>query len=243
MAALGVAPDASLEAALPASAEALGDVAAERVRAELERLLVAPHAAEGLRLLRRSGLERVLLPDAPADAAEVVDRLPPELPLRLAAWLRGTRSAAFLGRWRLPRRTAREVERVLALHPIDAATRGDDASVRRLRRRAGGEDALARALALRRAEAPAAATLERLDVIERALERTRAAPVAIRDLALGGERAMEILGIAPGPTVGRALRYLSEWVLEDPARNEPALLEEALRAWAAADAPPAETLD
>ncbi len=38
-------------------------VSAERVRDELSKLLTAPHAAKGLRLLQRSGLMRVLLPE------------------------------------------------------------------------------------------------------------------------------------------------------------------------------------
>jgi tRNA nucleotidyltransferase (CCA-adding enzyme) len=45
---------------------------------------------------------------------------------------------------------------------------------------------------------------------------------------------MGLLGLAPGPEVGQALRHLLGRVLDDPRRNERAALEEALRAWWAA---------
>jgi hypothetical protein len=47
---------------------------------------------------------------------------------------------------------------------------------------------------------------------------------------------MRILGCPPGPRVGRALRFLTELVLEDPDRNTPETLEAGLRAWAERDA-------
>jgi hypothetical protein len=42
---------------------------------------------------------------------------------------------------------------------------------------------------------------------------------------------MEILEIGPGPAVGRALRYLTERVGEDPGCNTEDELRELLRAW------------
>jgi tRNA nucleotidyltransferase (CCA-adding enzyme) len=41
------------------------------------------------------------------------------------------------------------------------------------------------------------------------------------------------LGCGPGPEVGRALRFLTLQVLEDPARNRPETLRELLRGWSA----------
>jgi len=49
--------------ALAAKARWIRSVSAERVRDELTKLLTAPHAAKGLRLLYRSGLLRWLLPE------------------------------------------------------------------------------------------------------------------------------------------------------------------------------------
>jgi tRNA nucleotidyltransferase (CCA-adding enzyme) len=59
-------------------------------------------------------------------------------------------------------------------------------------------------------------------------------PLGTADLALDGRAVMGLLGLAPGPEVGQALRHLLGRVLDDPRRNERAALEEALRAWWAA---------
>jgi len=63
---LGFALDGATRAALPGAAPALAGVAPERVREELTRLLVAPHAPEGLRTLHESGALRVVLPEVAA---------------------------------------------------------------------------------------------------------------------------------------------------------------------------------
>ena len=114
---LSLAVDPALEAALPAQAAALGGLAAERVRTELERLLAAPDPAPGLELLRRSGLEAALVPGARPDAIAVIAACPADRALRWAAWLRGTAAAAILARWRVSRLRRQQVEVLLALHP------------------------------------------------------------------------------------------------------------------------------
>jgi hypothetical protein len=45
---------------------------------------------------------------------------------------------------------------------------------------------------------------------------------------------MGLLGIAPGPDVGEALRYLLDRVLEDPDLNDRARLADLARRWHAA---------
>ena len=40
-----------------------------------------------------------------------------------------------------------------------------------------------------------------------------------RDLAIDGTRVMDILGLAPGPEVGRILKLLMEEVTDRPALN------------------------
>lgn len=53
-------------------------------------------------------------------------------------------------------------------------------------------------------------------------------PVEIADLAVDGEDLMRDAGIPAGPAVGKTLRTLRDWVLDDPARNvRDALLEHA----------------
>ena len=62
----------------------------------------------------------------------------------------------------------------------------------------------------------------------------RAGTLALRrfDLAIDGKRVMEILSWEAGPEVGRALRYLTDQVIEDPAQNDPETLRALLEAWA-----------
>jgi poly(A) polymerase len=90
-------------AAIVSMRDRLGIVAAERVRAELDKLLVAPHAARGLAVLVDSGLADGFLPELPALRLEqdpvhqhkdvlrhtyaVVERCEPDLVLRLAGLL------------------------------------------------------------------------------------------------------------------------------------------------------------
>jgi poly(A) polymerase len=65
---LGFAIEPSTWKALVAMAPRIRSVSAERIRDELTKLLTAPHAVKGLRLLYRSGLLRWTLPEAHAMA-------------------------------------------------------------------------------------------------------------------------------------------------------------------------------
>jgi tRNA nucleotidyltransferase (CCA-adding enzyme) len=251
VATLGLRPTQELRAALGAARHGVEKVARERIRQELSLLLAAPGpgAAEGLRLLRESGIEADLAPGAAQDAPEVLSRLPCDLALRLAAWLRGARAGMLLARLRFPRRLVERVCDLLAIHPLEANADGtSDTSVRRLLRRAGEEnvDAL---LGLREAELDAwetqrpeyvRAARAELVVLRRGLARVRAAgQVALQrlDLAVDGRFVMEVLGCAPGPEVGRALRFLTDRVLEDPSRNTPESLRTLLLGWGEAPSP------
>jgi tRNA nucleotidyltransferase (CCA-adding enzyme) len=237
---LGFTLDPALAAALPGAARALPGVARERIRAELERLFLAPHAAHGLALLRDSGLERALVgsPIA-ADTAAVVAALPADLSLRLAAWLRGRDAAALLARLRFPRQRTAEAAELVRLHPIERGRAATDLGRLWLRI---GHTGVERLLALRAAELaaeprPSPAT----DAARAAIAELRTAAAAIERsgvlddgkprLAVGGEEIMAWLGLPPGPAVGRALRYLTLAVLREPARNEPAALRALLDSW------------
>jgi len=234
----GFEPDAKLVAAMSRTGPAMGRIAAERLRAELERLLVAEHAGDGLRLLRRTGIEATLAPGVSDRAAERVDALPRERDARLAGWLVGTPARRVLARLRFSNATIARITRVLAEHPVEAHT--DPArppSVRRLLHRFR-PDEVERMLTLAAVEAdldgsPEAA--ERVAALRRAVEAERAhVALALHrgDLALDGEEVMRLLGQGPGPEIGEALRYLTECVLDDPGENEPGRLRARLEAWA-----------
>jgi poly(A) polymerase len=100
---LDVVPEDRVVGAIVSMRDRLGIVAAERLRAELDKLLVAPHAARGLAVLVDSGLADGFLPELPALRLEqdpvhqhkdvlrhtyaVVERCEPDLVLRLAGLL------------------------------------------------------------------------------------------------------------------------------------------------------------
>lgn len=235
---LGLAPDAALEAALPGAAAGLADVAVERIRAELERILTGPHVEAALALVRRAGLDAATVGPTSSDAPRRAGALPADLPLRLAAWLAFGPGAAPLARLRFPRDRVRQVERLLAHHPVERSVPpGRPAAARRLLARLGEPD-VERLLRLRDAElaahaADAAARTDLARLRETLARVRRQGRLALhrRDLALGGADVMAILGVPPGPVVGRALAHLTECVLEDPGCNVPEKLAERLRAW------------
>jgi poly(A) polymerase len=97
----GLEPDAGVVAAVTALRERLEIVSEERIRAELDKLLVVPAPGEGLWFLVRTGLADEFLPELPALALEqdpihrhkdvlahtiaVVEKTSPDRILRLAA--------------------------------------------------------------------------------------------------------------------------------------------------------------
>lgn len=237
--------DRALEEAMRAVAPALTVVPAVRLRSELVRLLLAPDPARGLELLRRTGVEQRLVRDVRPDAARLVAALPARLELRLAAWLRGARARGLLKRLRFGLERSRRVERILEHHPLDervAPTR--DRSVLRLLRQLGADDVTGllemRAWELADAErsgppgSDGAAARKDLEAVRHAIDRVRESRSRSTErtrLAVGGEQVMEWLGWGPGPRVGRALRFASDWVAADPSRNHPERIREALLAW------------
>jgi tRNA nucleotidyltransferase/poly(A) polymerase len=241
---LGLEVDPEVESAMNTVIEPLRAVARERVRVELSRLMVGPGAGTALALLRRSGIEADLAPGVAEDAARVVPRLPPRLDLRLAGWLRGARSTRILRRLRFPRRTTEQVERLLRGHPVEAGVDPtQEASLRRQLKRVG----LAQVeglVALRRAElecgspqdgvdpVEAAALLDRFAAAVERLQQASSLALQRQDLALDGAAVMEILGVPPGPAVGRALRRLTDRILDDPSLNTPSGLRALLESWA-----------
>lgn len=228
----------ALLAAMRRATPALAGVARERIRYELKNLLLSTHVARGLRLLRAAGLEAWLAPGVRNDAADVVAALPAELELRLAGWLRGTRSAAILRDLRFSRRTNQAVEQLLRWHPIDAGVDPSrDPNVRRHMKRVG-PDRVEALLALRQAElsheAPdAAAGLAALVAGIARVEAAGRIALQRQDLAIDGWQVMEAMGNGPGPHVGRALEWLTDRVLEDPSRNTPDALRRLLASFVA----------
>lgn len=245
---LGYRVDTALREVLGKTLRPLTPALRLQVRRELMPLLLSPAAGSGIELLRSSGIEALLVPEARGDSGTVIEQLPPVLALRLAAWLRGTNAAQVLARLRIGRELAIRVQRLLRHHPIDTCHTSPERALRQL-----DDDDVAALFALRRAELDAARTRSEqpahrpallspaeLDRLEEKVLAARSAAAAAREagpLALGGAQIMQLLGCGPGPQVGRALAFLASCVAENPECNTRDGLRERLESWAQASPP------
>ena len=231
--------DPEVESALECIRKRLARVPREPVRRELNTILLSPGVALALDQLEQSGITASLAPSAISGSGAVVKRLPPDLELRLAGWLRGTHPRRVLQRLRFSSAIIHRVESLLRLHPVSS---GLDPANRtgmiRFARRTGSLD-LNSLIALEDAEIaaagdrPAAArdVLRGLREITEELRVSSDTASGRRRLVVSGADVMKQLDCKPGPRVGRALAYLTERVAVDPALNTPDELRELLREW------------
>jgi tRNA nucleotidyltransferase (CCA-adding enzyme) len=252
---LGFELDRATRRAIPGALAVVRLVAVERITDELGKLLVARNARAALRLLRSTGLLGIVLPALAAlpprdvrHAEAIVAEAPPELAARLAAFLHRLGpdgAAAALSSLRLPRQVSDAATALVRFFPCRhaggaALPAAGPAAMRRWLSSVEPhrvETLLALAAAEARGLAPSA---RRRGGAEVARVRKRVTgvlksspPLAIRELAIDGREVAEVLGTAPGPRVGEALRHLLDRVLEDPRENEPERLRAALRGWSA----------
>jgi poly(A) polymerase len=281
---LELVPTPETVAAITKRVGRLEIVSRERIRDELEKLLLGRAPGKGLWLVVRTGLANHFLPELPALALEqdpvhrhkdvlahtiaVVERATafdadqPDRVLRLAALLHdigkprtrrvGPDGVSFhlhevvgaqmaerrLSELRFPNEVVQDVRKLVLLHLRFHTYRlgWTDSAVRRYVRDAG--DLLDRLNFLVRSDCttrnPArarqlAATCDELEAriakLEAEEELARIKP------PLNGEEVMTLLGVRPGPLVGRALSHLLELRLDrGPMSKEQAA--EALLAWA-----------
>jgi len=140
-------------------------------------------------------------------------------------------AAGIMERLRFSNEMIRRVTNLVAHHMVEYNSQWSDGAVRRLIRRFQ-PDPVETLLSFRRADLLAHGTADKdLDLLSELEERIDAIqkkpPITCaRDLALDGEKVMEILGIPPGPGVGRALDFLLEKVTDHPElNNEDALIK------------------
>jgi tRNA nucleotidyltransferase (CCA-adding enzyme) len=215
--------DADTEAAIPGALPSLARVSRERVRVELVKLLGCGAAARALDIAERTGILLQVLPELVgldlAAARDRVDRAPAEPGVRMAALLLEVAPDRVDGALRRLTYSNAERARVVGL-VTEAATVGVGASDAQLRRALArvGRGAAGDLAAL----APAAA--DRMLAIAAAGD-----PLTVGDLALGGGDVMRLLGVPPGPVIGRALEFALGRVLEDPSLNTGESLERMLR--------------
>ena len=276
-------PDAALTAAVERMHGRLSIVSAERIRDELDKIVVLERPSDALWFAVRTGLADEFLPELPRLALEqdpihrhkdvlahtlaVVDKTSVNRLLRLAALFHdvgkprtraitdggvtfhhhevvGARmTRARLEALRYPASDVDTVVRLVELHLRFHTYRlgWTDKAVRRYVRDAGPYldmlNELTRCDCTTRNAAKARALARRMDELEARIAELREQEEldALRP-DLDGNQVMELLGIGPGPAVGRALSFLMELRLDEgPIGEEEAAAR--LRAWWA-DQPP-----
>jgi hypothetical protein len=149
---------------------------------------------------------------------------------------------------RMPPELANEIERLLRHHPIDrfTAARGGT-GLRRIRQRLR-PDEIEALLAWRRAELARGGEADEIgrssDPLEALAARLeefaseRAATDRVRELAIDGRTAMQILDCGPGRRIGQALSHLAAFIQAHPDSNRPQALQAELLRWADRDRNP-----
>jgi tRNA nucleotidyltransferase (CCA-adding enzyme) len=218
--------DPATEAAIGPTLPVFQKVALERVNQEFVKLLLAPHAPRGLELLRRTGLLAAFFPQARLSSLPLVAHAPAELPVRLALLcLDAADPRGLLLALKFPNKLADAAAHLVAHRQLPEPS-ASDATLRRWLARVG-EGALVELLALNRAlGAEPGALGERLTAVLAARP-----PLSAKALALDGQGVMKALGVGPSPLIGQATRYLLDCVLDEPSKNTPEGLAEALSAW------------
>ncbi|MFY0541679.1 CCA tRNA nucleotidyltransferase [Nannocystis pusilla] len=210
--------DLDTAAAIGGALDVLDKVSRERVHVELFKLLAAARPILGLLPMAETGIwSRVLVPlerEVLSAAIEHVDRLPRDPVIRLARLLWPLRAdKAVIEKVIDNLRPSRdERARVLALtspalEPLGRSR--DPLEIRRTLAKLGRKYA-ADAAALHAGEWAQAVTIE---------EAIRGAPLAIGELAIGGDDLVREGLATPGPKLGKTLADLLDWVLEEPRRN------------------------
>ncbi|MEA3078097.1 MAG: poly(A) polymerase [Actinomycetota bacterium] len=273
----GLAPDPELVAAVTSMRARLSIVSAERVRDELDKLMVVPSPGDGLWFLVRTGLADEFLPEVPALALEqdpihrhkdvlahtiaVVEKTSADRLLRLAALFHdvgkpktrsiGPGGVSFHHHEVVGARITRDRMRALrySTEDVEAVTRlvelhlrfhtykmgWTDSAVRRYVRDAGPLldrlNELTRCDCTTRNQRRAAELSARMDSLEARIAELRSQEEldALRP-DLDGRAVMDLLGVGPGPVIGRALGFLMDLRLEEgPLGADEA--ERRLREW------------
>ena len=218
--------EAATEAAIPKTLAIFRKVAGERIHQEFVKLLLAPHATKGLRLLESTGLLGEFFPEASSASFEAVGRAPRDEAIRLALLLLGNATPRdVVIRLKFPNKVADEAAALVQrceLPPMDVS----DAQLRRwLAKVEAGRAGAVLSLHEARGTLPAGFRQR----VEAALATKP--PLTSKQLALNGQAIMEALGTGPSPAIGHATRHLLELVLDDPSLNTPEGLKGALVGW------------
>lgn len=255
---LNLSLDPELFSAIRDAAAWLKRVAPERIRHELDKILLVENPSEALRLLCKSGLMKQILPEleqaeklsSMSWSLETVGLLPVRAPLRWAAMLLGVekdfspvlregpqeslacKAGEVLLRLRVSRKQTEQTVRTIYHHAVSYKLPWDEPRVKGLVLQAGihvvKDAVLLRKASLRAAGAPQ----EALCCLEELLQRLLpilSEPEAVEKMrpVLRGGEVMELLGLSPGPMIGKILAQMQQAVLLEPELNQ----KESLTKW------------
>ena len=279
---LGFRIDAETQDAIVLMAGLLPDIAPERIRDELMKILLTPRPSMGFNLMRKTGLLEPILPEILEGylkrqnshhrhtifrhIMETVDRTAPVPVLRLTALFHdiakprvrkkingawhfyGHEAASadlaeeIMRRLRFSTAMIRKVSNLIRHHGIGYHSAWTDGAVRRLIRRVG-QDNIEDLLNFRQADIMAHGLHNQKTILLKELQirvtdlSSPPAGTALPELAINGDRVMKILGIPPGPEVGRMLDRLVEKVMDTPELNTEAGLIKTLEHMKTIDQP------
>lgn len=223
---LGLTIDPATRAAIPQTLDTFRQVAAERIRVELVKMLVGPAPDRGLADLESLGLLAVFWPSLVGriDAA-AVGRAPARLAPRLAVLLAGDRrdAGAHIDALRFSNAERKATLGILNHWDIEPAANRSDAAVWALAAEIGApllDDWLD---AVGAAGRDVAVLRERLDALG-----VREGPLTPGELPVSGQDVMRTLGIPPSRRIGAVLRLLLERAWAEPALRDRAAMLEAL---------------
>lgn len=229
---LELAIDPETEGAIPAALPALAKVSAERICVELSKLLGARQPSRGLVVAERTGIVGLILSElSPALAPQRLRRVDAgAVDVRLAALLAELDGATAEQALRRLKFSNDERDGVVRLLPAkDGPAEAGVVAVRRMLAAVGKNPRrLVSLWQARLAEPPDPSLAERLGNAATHAERVLAEqdPLHISQLAIRGNDLTEVVGIPPGPQIGRVLHALLAEVWADPTANH---REELLR--------------
>lgn len=236
-------PAPGLVDAIRSTADRLSIVSAERIRDELQKLLLLPEPAAGLEMLRSTGLMgRIVAELGRLDASELmavstrIAAVAPKAAHRWAALLPDRE--ALRGRLRSLKASGSLMSHadliLRAASFIEQVESGSEPDVRRLAAMCGRGGIAAEEVIdwKRRCMSAAGEVTGGVDAIDSTLARLRLTEHDLDSPVIGldGHEICRELGIDPGVDVGRAVEWLREVRFTDGMVPRPELIER-LRAW------------
>jgi poly(A) polymerase/tRNA nucleotidyltransferase (CCA-adding enzyme) len=140
-------------------------------------------------------------------------------------------------RLRFNRKQIEKIETLVRWHMFAYQPSMTDASIRRLIRKVGKEN-IADLVLLRisdRKGSGAKTTSWRFLELQKRIGEQLYEPMEINDMAVNGKDVMEVLGVTPGPIIGKVLKELFEEVIEDTSKNQREYLLEKIKAYKVQD--------